>query len=225
MASRRQVKRENDGFCADDHDAVLVPLVVKDEEEDDLETAAAAVRNAALLSQEEQWQTPALRELNSEIFCSYDPEKVRALSRQAACRIQERKIKGLLQTILRGGGLGRDDSTLPSPAEEAGRYYGLGSKPQPPTLSAAQQKAEKRKLFLAFWAAFAVALLLPSVWILVCCVGAVLVATVLTCPFACYSTNKVPDYLQDGDGTLMTPETLQYILGNNRLPQEEPFSS
>jgi hypothetical protein len=223
MASRRQVKRENDGFCADDHDAV-VPLVVKDDEEDDLETAAAAaVRNAALLSQEEQWQTPALRELNSEIFCSYDPEKVRTLSRQAARRIQERKMKAWLQTILRGGGFGRDDSTLPSPAE-AGRYYGVGSKPQPSTLTAVLHKVDKRRMFLAFWATFAVALLLPPVcWILVF-VGAVLVATVLACPFACSSTNKVPDYLQDGDGALMTPETLQYIV-NNRLPEEEPFSS
>jgi hypothetical protein len=72
MASpRRQVKRENDGLCADDY--AVAPLVVKEDAED-LEAAEAATRNA--LVSPEQCHTPALRELNSEVFCSYDPQKL-----------------------------------------------------------------------------------------------------------------------------------------------------
>jgi hypothetical protein len=212
MASRRQVKRENDGFCADDD--AIVPLVVSKKlssfkDDEDLEVAAAAVAPAATARDArispEQWHTPALRELNSEAFCSYDPEKGRALSRQAARRIQERKMGDLRKTFL----------LCPATAE-AGRYYGMGSKPHEQPLPAAH---------IAFLAFFVVSFILHPLWSLAC-VG-VMVTTILAWvrlrgnPEA--STNKVPDYMQD-HGALMTPEKLQYIV-NNRRPEEEPILS
>ena len=242
------MKRENDGFCTDEDDAPVVPLlIVKDEE--DLEAATVtAVRNALESPELEEWHTPALRELNSEVFCSYDPEKVSVLSRQAARHIHERKMKALRQKICQGiqernmealrqacfpgGGGERDDSTLPPPAE-AGRYYGIGSKPQP---LSATQKAEKRKLFLVLLTVFVVTLLLPLAWTLTC-VG-VMATTILLAwvrivvrekknpETSISTTTKVaPYYSQDGT-SLMTQETLHCIVNKRHPPaEEEPLLS